>query len=78
LDKNFGLGIVGAGGFGLFALQHFTQVPGIKLKAISGTHRPAAFAAAQRFEVPVLESYQELYSMDDVDIVYISTPPFLH
>jgi predicted dehydrogenase len=78
LKKKYGLGIVGAGGFGLFALQHFTQVEGIELKAISGTHRPAAFAAAERFDVPVLESPEELFVMDDVDIVYISTPPFLH
>ncbi len=36
-----GLGVIGAGGFGLSALQHFTQVPGIRLVATAGTHRPA-------------------------------------
>lgn len=29
---NVGLGVIGCGGFGLFALQHFTQVDGVKLQ----------------------------------------------
>jgi len=32
-----GLGIIGAGGFGLYALQHFAQIPGIRLVAMAGT-----------------------------------------
>ena len=32
MDDNFiRLGVIGCGGFGLFALQHFTQVPGVTL-----------------------------------------------
>jgi len=45
------LGVNGCGGFGLFALQHFTQVSGVKLVGMAGTHRPAALAAAARFGV---------------------------
>ena len=26
-DDRIGVGVIGCGGFGLFALQHFTQVP---------------------------------------------------
>jgi hypothetical protein len=37
-----GLGVIGCGGFGLFALQHFTQIDGVKLLGMAGTHRPAA------------------------------------
>lgn len=29
------IGVVGAGGFGLFALQHFTQIPGVELLGIA-------------------------------------------
>jgi predicted homoserine dehydrogenase-like protein len=33
------IGTVGAGGFGLSALQHFTQIPGVELIAMAETHR---------------------------------------
>ncbi len=72
------LGVIGCGGFGLFALQHFTQVPGVTLVAMAGTHRPAALAAAARFGVENVEEVGELLRRDDVNAVYIATPPFLH
>lgn len=76
--KEVGLGVIGCGGFGLFALQHFTQVPGVTLVGMAGTHRPAALAAARRFGVDEVESIDKLVQRDDVDLVYIATPPFLH
>jgi predicted dehydrogenase len=72
------LGIIGCGGFGLYALQQFVQVPGVRLTAMAGTHRAAALAAARRFGVPDVGSVDDLLARDDVDIVYIATPPFLH
>ena len=72
------LGIIGCGGFGLFALQQFTQVTGVKLVAMAGTHREAAQAAAKRFGVPNIEDVDVLLNRSDVDLVYIATPPFLH
>lgn len=72
------LGIIGCGGFGLFALQQFVQVPGVRLVAMAGTHREASIAAAKRFGVQDLEEVDALLARDDVDLVYIATPPFLH
>src|SRR4051812_11816992 len=72
------LGVNGCGGFGLFALQHFTQVPGVKLVGMAGTHRPASLAAAARFGVENIDDVGELLRREDVDVVYIATPPFLH
>ena len=77
-DGAIRLGVSGCGGFGLFALQHFTQVPGVKLVGMAGTHRPAALAAAARFGVENVDDAGELLRRDDVDAVYIATPPFLH
>jgi predicted dehydrogenase len=77
-DDRIRLGVIGCGGFGLFALQHFTQVPGVTLVGMAGTHRPAALAAAARFGVENVEEVSELFRRDDVDAVYIATPPFLH
>lgn len=72
------IGVIGCGGFGLFALQHFTQAPGVRLTAMAGTHREAAHAAARRFGVPDIVEVEQLVASPDVDLVYIATPPFLH
>ena len=72
------MAVVGCGGFGLYALQQFTQVPGVKLVGMAGTNRAAAFAAAERFEIPDIQDVDKLLARDDVDLIYIATPPFLH
>ena len=72
------LGVIGCGGFGLFALQQFTQVPGVQFVGMAGTHRPASLAAAARFGVENVDDVGELLRREDVDVVYIATPPFLH
>ncbi|MBN1917305.1 MAG: Gfo/Idh/MocA family oxidoreductase [Verrucomicrobia bacterium] len=77
-QHEIGLGVVGCGGFGLFALQHFAQVAGVRLVAMAGTHREAARAAARRFGIPDIVEVEALVARQDVDLVYIATPPFLH
>jgi predicted dehydrogenase len=72
------IGVIGAGGFGLFALQHFTQIPGVELAGMAGTHREAAFALAQRFGIEVVEEIDALLARQDINLIYIATPPFLH
>jgi predicted dehydrogenase len=72
------IGAIGAGGFGLFALQQFLQVPSTQLVAIAGTHREAALAMAKRFGVNDLVAVEALLTSPEVDLVYIATPPFLH
>ncbi|MCT0213501.1 MULTISPECIES: Gfo/Idh/MocA family protein [unclassified Synechococcus] len=72
------IGAIGAGGFGLFALQQFLQVEGAELVAIAGTHREAAIAMARRFGVTEPLDVETLLQMEEVDLVYIATPPFLH
>jgi predicted dehydrogenase len=77
-SREIGLGVIGCGGFGLYALQQFAQVPGVKLTAMAGTNREAARAAALRFGIPDIEAIDKLLERKDVDLVYIATPPFLH
>jgi predicted dehydrogenase len=76
--EKLGLGVIGAGGFGLFAMQQFLQLPNIHLIAIASTHREAADQVARRFGATHLETPEELLKLPGLDIVYISTPPFLH
>ena len=77
-ENEIKLGVIGCGGFGLFALQHFAQVDGVKLVAMAGTHRDAAIAAANRFGIGNIDDVDELLCRDDVDLVYIATPPFFY
>jgi predicted dehydrogenase len=73
-----GLGVIGCGGFGLYALQQFAQVPGVRLVGVSGTHRAAARAAELRFAIPDVQDVEAMLARDDIQLVYIATPPFLH
>ncbi|MGI8605104.1 MAG: Gfo/Idh/MocA family protein [Verrucomicrobiales bacterium] len=73
-----GLGVIGCGGFGLFAMQQFLQVPGVTLSGITGTHGQAAYAAAKRFGSDVVEDMNDFLARPGTDVVYVATPPFLH
>ena len=72
------LGVIGCGGFGLFALQQFAQTPGVRLAGMAGTARPAARAAAERYGLADIEDVDQLLASPEVALVYIATPPFLH
>jgi len=76
--SELGIGVIGLGGFGLFALQQFVQVPGVRLAGMAGTARPAAVAAAQRYGLEDVVDVDRLLGLPNLDLVYIATPPFLH
>ena len=75
---DIGIGVIGMGGFGLFAVQQFLQVPHTKLIAIAGSKREEATVAAKRFGAVQLDSLAELVNHPDIDLIYIATPPFMH
>jgi predicted dehydrogenase len=72
------IGAVGAGGFGLFALQQFVQVQGVSLHGIAETGNAPALAMAQRFGARDFGGLEGLLKVPEVNLVYIATPPFLH
>ncbi len=81
--SDIGLGVIGMGGFGLFAVQQFMQTgtPGranVRLVAIAGSKREEALAAAKRFGAEHVDTLDELLSNPDINLIYIATPPFLH
>jgi predicted dehydrogenase len=77
-ENSIGLGVIGFGGFALFAIQHVTQIQGIKLVGYSSTHKEAAEAAAKRFGARYFHTVEEMLDSPEIDLVYIATPPFLH
>jgi len=77
-DRRIRIGAVGCGGFGLFALEHFTQVPGVELFGVADTDPGKASEVAGRFSVGAFRDAASLVEQPDVDLIYIATPPFLH
>ncbi|GAB3546536.1 Gfo/Idh/MocA family protein [Spirosoma fluminis] len=77
-DHKIGIGVIGMGGFGLFAVQQFLQTPDTRLVAIAGSKREEAITTAKRFGADQVGSIDELVNHPDVTLVYIATPPFLH
>jgi predicted dehydrogenase len=73
-----GLGVIGMGGFGLFAVQQFMQTAHTRLVAIAGSKREEALAAAKRFGAEHFDTLDELLNHPDINLIYIATPPFLH
>ena len=76
--KKVRLGVVGCGGFGMFAVQQFIQDPRIELAAIGGTTRREAEKIAARYGVEHTSDAAAVFDNPDVDLVYINTPPSLH
>ena len=78
IPDTIGIGVIGAGGFGLFALQQFLQVPGTRLIAMAETQKDAAQTIMRNFGIPDVVEMDALLATAEVDLVYIATPPFLH
>ena len=77
-ENKIGIGVIGMGGFGLFAVQQFLQHPNTELIAIAGSRREEARRTADRFGAAQLETIEELLAHPGIDLIYIATPPFLH
>lgn len=77
-QRRVGIGIVGCGGFGLFALEQFVKIPGVQLVGMAGTYPDAANIAVRRFGLPDVKEVETLLRMPGLDLIYIATPPFLH
>lgn len=76
--RQFGIGVIGCGGFALFALEQFAKIPGVRFVGMAATYPDAAELASRRFELPDFKEIETLLSQSDLDLVYIATPPFLH
>ena len=78
-DTNpIGLGVIGCGMFGRFCLRAYSQMPEVRIAATADRHLPAAQAAAAEFGAVATDDPQALIARDDVDLVYIATPPASH
>lgn len=77
-DNTIRLGTIGFGGFAQFAIEQFLKVPGVELAGLAASQRDAAFAYTRDRGLPPPQDVEELVARDDIDLIYIATPPFLH
>lgn len=73
------IGVVGTGGFGRYVLEQYAQMPGVRVTAVADLV-PALYAPlVDEFAIPLATTdWREVVQHNDVDIVYLATPPFLH
>lgn len=77
LTRRFGIGLVGAGRFGAFCVDAFSDLPNARVVAVMDADRARAAQIAPRGAV-VHDDFEALLDDPAVEIVHIGTPPFLH
>lgn len=77
--KKHTLGLIGPGSFGSFLLRAYSQLPEIKIKAVSGKNEEKLKKISQKFKIEKYYlDYQKLLEDKEIEIVVIATPPYLH
>lgn len=78
-DEKIGIGLIGTGFARSAQAPAFQLCDGAELAAVcSGQHENAVKVAAEFKIKHVCESYEQLLSLEEVSLVVISTPPYLH
>ena len=79
MDK-LGIAVVGTGFIGPVHVEAIRRNPELaEVRAIAGVSEEDAAAAAAKLNIPVYTGdYTELLKRDDIDVVHICTPNFLH
>lgn len=78
MNHQLTIGIVGAGGFALFAAKAFLSVEGIRIKAINDIDEFVALRFATEINALFYQDYDQLLADNEIDLIYIATPPYLH
>jgi predicted dehydrogenase len=77
MSDGVGIGLVGAGRFGTFCVEAFTDLAGARVAAVMDSDRARAAEVAPA-GAAVFDDFEALLGDDAVGIVHIGTPPFLH
>ncbi len=74
-----GVGVIGTGWGTAIQAPSFIRTPGCKVVGIASSRRERAEAAARQLSIPfATDDYRALLARDDVDLVCVTTPPYLH
>ncbi len=77
VNLSVNIGIIGLGTIGKFVLNGAIQHPDYQVNAVYDINRPT-LAELDTHQIDVMETVDELLNRDDIDIVYIGTPPNTH
>ena len=72
------IGILGAGGFSRFSVDAFLSVAGVSISGVYDVNPENANSFADKFKCRIFNSQEELLADSETDIIYITTPPYLH
>lgn len=76
--KKIGVGIIGCGAiFGTHAFPLHT-IENVEVKAVCDIKQPARETAGRLFDCDAYTDYHELIQRDDIDVVHVLTPHYLH
>ncbi len=78
MSDRVGVGLVGAGAFGVFCLEAFAQMPEVRIAAIADTVAERADDLAAHYEAKAYHSLEAMLDDPGVEIIALNTPPFLH
>lgn len=71
--------VIGTGAIGLDHIQSFQAHPAARVVAIAEVSPERGQAAAKKYSVPlVVRDYRELLARDDIDVISIALPNYLH
>jgi predicted dehydrogenase len=77
--SSFNVAVIGAGAIGLNHIESFQKHPAAKVVALAEVSPERGREAADKFNVPELVTdYKELLARDDIDVVSIALPNYLH
>ncbi len=74
----YGIGLIGCGGFGLFCLDAFREMPEVRIAAVADVRKDLADLAAEKYSAAAYADAIELMDDANVDIVHVATPPNSH
>ncbi len=76
--KKFNVGIIGCGAIFIMHAYPLFRMEETEIKAVCDIKPEALMAASQLFHCDAYEDYHELLKRDDIDVVHILTPHYLH
>ncbi|MFE5375475.1 Gfo/Idh/MocA family protein [Streptomyces mirabilis] len=77
-DAEFGLALIGCGGFGAYVLDAVRDIPGLRVVVCADPDRDRARALAERHGAAVCTTVEEAVTLPGVDVVVLATPPAAH
>lgn len=77
--ETFNIAVIGAGAIGINHIQSFQKHPAANVAALAEVSKERGREAADTFGIPdLVTDYTELLKRDDIDVISIALPNFLH